>query len=229
VLPGERASGSPLYLLLDDISGTSLIAGWSLMRTLDAPPVIEDTPRRPPEGVCIGFAPGSSALEPRETRLAAPTAKRVQSLVNDQDPLGWHEFKAPAGTASMRRSRRIDVWQESRPEGDVIVVDSSFQDSAHDSDGGRTAIHEYLLRATADATTFELLSVEPDPRILPFMECPSAVNNARELVGTPIHDLRSAVLEHLAKTKGCTHLNDALRALAEVPKLVAELDAALSA
>ena len=84
------------------------------------------------------------------------------------------------------------------------------------------------LRATADATTFELLSVEPDPRILPFMECPSAVVNARELVGTPIHELRSAVLEHLGKTNGCTHLNDALRTLAEVPKLVAELDAAFS-
>lgn len=84
------------------------------------------------------------------------------------------------------------------------------------------------LRATADATTFELLSVEPDPRILPFVECPSAVVNARELVGTPIHELRSAVLEHLGKTNGCTHLNDALRTLAEVPKLVAELDAAFS-
>ena len=227
-LPGERESGSPLYLLLDDISGTSLIAGWSIMRTLEAPPPKTDAPRRPPEGVCIGFAPGSSALEPRATLVAAPTAKRVESLVNPDDPLGWHEFKAPAGTASMRRSRRIDVWRESRPEGNVIVVDSSFQDSAHDNDGGRTAVHEYLLRATADSTTFELLSVEPDPRILPFMECPSAINNARALVGTPIHELRSAVLEHLAKTKGCTHLNDALRALAEVPKLVAELDAVLS-
>ncbi len=154
VLPGERESGSPLYLLLDDISGTSLIAGWSLARNLEPPPVNPDRPQRPPEGVCIGFAPGSSALEPREDRVAAPTAKRVKSLVNADDPLGWHEFKAPAGTASMRRSRRIDVWHESRPDGDVIVVDSAFQDSAHDEDGGRTAIHEYLLRATADATTF---------------------------------------------------------------------------
>jgi len=92
VLLGERESGSPLYLLLDDISGTSLIAGWSIMRTLEVPPVVTDTPHRPPEGVCIGFAPGSSALEPRQTRVAAPTAKRVESLVNPEDPHGWHDF-----------------------------------------------------------------------------------------------------------------------------------------
>ncbi|HUF97896.1 MAG TPA: DUF2889 domain-containing protein [Ilumatobacter sp.] len=229
VLPGERASGSPLYLLLDDISGTSLIAGWSIMRNLEPPPVNTDGPRRPSEGVCIGFSPGSSALLPRGQSVLAPTAKRVVPLVNPADPDGWHDFKRPAGTASMRRARRIDVWRESNGDGDVIVIDSAFQDSAHDDDGGRTAIHEYLLRATADAVTFELLSVEPDPRVLPFTECPSAILNARNLVGTPIHELRTTVLERLGRMNGCTHLNDALRALAEVPTLVARLDATLNA
>jgi hypothetical protein len=36
------------------------------------------------------------------------------------------------------------------------------------------------------------------------------------------------VLQRLARTEGCTHLNDALRALAEVPILLAQLDAALA-
>lgn len=228
VLPGERESGSPLYLLLDDISGTSLIAGWSIMRNLETLPVDTAGSRRPMEGVCIGFSPGSSALLPRTERVNAPSSKRVPPAANPADPHGWHEFRAPAGAASMRRIRRIDVWRESRDTGDVIVVDSAFQDSAHDEDGGRTAIHEYLLRATADASTYELLSVEPDPRILPFTECPSAIINARELAGTPIGELRTTVLERLARTNGCTHLNDALRALAEVPALVAQLDATLN-
>ena len=35
--------------------------------------------------------------------------------------------------------------------------------------------------------------------------------------------LRDVVLERLATTNGCTHLNDALRALAEVPALIEEL------
>jgi hypothetical protein len=35
------------------------------------------------------------------------------------------------------------------------------------------------------------------------------------------------VLERLSKTGGCTHLNDALRALAEVPVLLSALNARL--
>jgi hypothetical protein len=37
------------------------------------------------------------------------------------------------------------------------------------------------------------------------------------------------VLDRLAKTNGCTHLNDALRALAEVPVLLGQLDAEVDA
>jgi hypothetical protein len=37
-------------------------------------------------------------------------------------------------------------------------------------------------------------------------------------------DFRDAVLATLPGTLGCTHLNDVLRALADVPTLVAHLD-----
>ena len=46
------------------------------------------------------------------------------------------------------------------------------------------------------------------------------------IVGTPLGELRTTVLERLSGTRGCTHLNDAMRALAEVPTLLTELDAA---
>jgi hypothetical protein len=59
--------------------------------------------------------------------------------------------------------------------------------------------------------------------VLPFIECPGAVTNAAKLVGTPLPLIREAVLRDLRGTAGCTHLNDALRALAEVPKLVEQL------
>jgi hypothetical protein len=51
-----------------------------------------------------------------------------------------------------------------------------------------------------------------------------AVANADRMVGTPLADLRTAVLEQLTRATqghdGCTHLNDVLRSLAEVPVLV---------
>ena len=49
--------------------------------------------------------------------------------------------------------------------------------------------------------------------------------NTQRLVGRTLHEIREAVLEQLRGPKGCTHLNDALRALAEVPKLAGYLAA----
>jgi hypothetical protein len=225
-LAHELDSGTPLYLLLDDVSGCSLIAGFAWSRYTDNwKKRITVTPRPSMEGVCIGFRPGSSAL----TESASPeTTHRIQvvpSLVNDADPDGWHEL-ADLPEVSMRRARRIDIWRD--PVSNTIMIDSGFQDSAGDAEHGRIAVHEYVLRATADPDTMTLLSVDPDARILPFIECPSAVQTASEVVGAPLAELRTIVLERLSRTGGCTHLNDALRALAEVPMLLGQLDAELA-
>lgn len=223
-LPGERSAGTPLYLLLDDISGTSLIAGfaWSRWTELWADQA-RDRPRVDMEGVCIGFRSGSQALVEVRTGVHTHRTQYVAPLVHADDPYGWHDL-GDLPPVSMRRARRIDVWRE----GDTVHVDSAFQDSAGDRTGTRVAVHEYGLRATADAATLTLQTVTPDARILPFMECPSAVATAQQVVGTPLVDLRAVVLERLSKDRGCTHLNDALRALAEVPVLLHELDDALA-
>jgi hypothetical protein len=108
----------------------------------------------------------------------------------------------------MRRARRNDVWCS-----DVVEIDAMFQDSATIPAGGRVAVHEYQLRATADVKTTALLSISAVPRVLPYQECPLAVMNISRMVGTPLPQLRESVLEQLKGTTGCTHLNDAMRAL----------------
>jgi hypothetical protein len=114
----------------------------------------------------------------------------------------------------MRRARRIDVRFDTR-----IVIDAAFQDSATMPAGGRAVVHEYRLSATADPQSLRLLSIEAEPRVLPFVECPGATANLSRLLGTPLTELREKVLVELRGTAGCTHLNDALRALADVPAL----------
>jgi len=221
VLPGERAAGTPLHLLLDDLAGCTLIAGFVWTRFM--PELVrEHSPqgeahRNRMEGVCIGFAPGSSSLSVDRNTLGDYT-QVVTSLVHPEEPHGWHDFPE-SPEMSMRRARRIDVWVE----GHTIQVDSSFQDSSGDPEYGRVAVHEYGLVATANRATGELTSVVADPRVLPFLECPGAIDNITRLVGLPIQELRSAVPELLGRTNGCTHLNDALRALAEVPILAEQL------
>lgn len=119
----------------------------------------------------------------------------------------------------MRRARRIDVSRDT-----IVRIDAHFQDSATTPEGGRQALHEYRVRATADPVSLELLSVEAEPRVLPFAECPAAAANVLRLVGTPLPRLRERVLEELRGPAGCTHLNDALRALADVPILLRQID-----
>jgi hypothetical protein len=167
------------------------------------------------EGVCIGFRPGSSALTMARATGTSNTAI-VGSLVNPADPAGWHVLPVHEDVANLRRARLIDVWRD----GDIIHVWSLFQDSSSmPGRAEREAVHEYSLSATADAATGQLLTLDVRPGTLPHGECPAAMANIPVLVGTPMAALRTTVIQRLRRTAGCTHLNDMLRSLAEVPML----------
>jgi hypothetical protein len=220
VLPEEKNNGTPLYLILDDFSGASLVAGWAWSRwTVDwaSKPRTSSAGRNGQmEGICSGFRPGSSALKMDGTsNSSVQSSAIVGSLINPLDPIGWHELIEQAGVA-MRRARRIDAWVD-----DVVHIDVGFQDSGATPEGGRAAVHEYHVTATADPRSFELISVNAEPRILPFRECPAASSNVSRMIGAPITDFRLEVLSRLPGTLGCTHLNDVLRSLAEVPHMLA--------
>ena len=121
----------------------------------------------------------------------------------------------------MRRARRLDVWVD-----EMIHIDVGFQDSATSPDGvDRIAVHEYHVSASANLDTFELLTITATPTVLPYAECLGAVPNVTRLVGTDLHEFRLAVLEHLPGVEGCTHLNDVLRSIADVPQLIRRLKA----
>lgn len=166
--------------------------------------------------VCTGFAAGSSALMADGGAAPNQNARSVPPLAHPDDPLSWQPLTFHNGP-SMRRARRIDVWRDA----DLLHIDATFQDSASEVTGARTAVHEYALSATARDGV--LLAVEAEPRVLPYRECPGAALNMVRVIGMSLEDARSAVLASLPGPLGCTHLNDALRALADVPLLAAAL------
>jgi hypothetical protein len=84
-------------------------------------------------------------------------------------------------------------------------------------------VHEYGVHAVVDPQSMRLTSIEADPRVLPFETCPAAARNVDLLLGEPLRTLRHRVIELVVGTDGCTHLNDALRALAEVPLIIEDL------
>jgi hypothetical protein len=217
VVPEEQRNATPLHLILDDIAGTSLVASWAWSQwdpnwLANAARGIDlEAAFRSRENVCIAFTPGSSAFNLDEDR----SGTAVPDLRNPEDPEGWHAFTSQDGSVGMRRARRIDIWLDDR-----INMDAAFQDSATTPQGGRAAVHEYRLSATADPQSLQILTVTADPRVLPHSECPSATGNLTRLVGTPLPALREKVLAELRGAAGCTHLNDAMRALADVAVLL---------
>ena len=230
IMAQERTDGTPLFLLLDDFAGASLVAGWVWSRWIPdwaaraAAGMQSDAGRRGPmEGVCAGFAPGSSALGGETGRMKDQNCMPVPSLINPDDPLGWHELAVQDGVGK-RRARRIDVWREGPETGGGLAIDVGFQDSGTSPEGAdRVAIHEYRVLAKAAGDPLALTDLAVTPHILPFAECPGAVAGATRMLKTPLADLRARVLDTLPGTLGCTHLNDVLRSMAEVPQLAARL------
>jgi len=223
--PELAQEGPPLYLLLDDISGATLVSGFAFTHWDPAGVGIFDKEIDPAlksrklsmVNICAGFQEGSSALG-----VDGPPAKHsIQPVANlpvGEDPFAWHEL-FETQKVSARRARRIDVRCE---EGEWII-DAFFQDSGTSPSGQRIAVHEYTIAARVDAITGIVTAIKAIPQVLPFQECPMAIIAVGRLVGQPIREFRKLVNELLPGSDGCTHMNDTLRSLAEVPVLAEHL------
>ncbi|SHN15791.1 Protein of unknown function [Cryptosporangium aurantiacum] len=95
-----------------------------------------------------------------------------------------------------------------------------FRDTYSDPDGLETVLHEYELSALLDVDSLVITQIEAVPRVLPAPECPWAAASAGRLVGIPVSELRTKVGRELRGTTTCTHLNDLLRSITDVPALL---------
>ena len=84
-------------------------------------------------------------------------------------------------------------------------------------------MHEYEVDVTAGTDDGVIRALTVRARILPGPDCPGAVESAQRVVGEPLASLRGFVRGEIRDDTICTHLNDQLRSLADVPTLVSEL------
>jgi Protein of unknown function (DUF2889) len=216
VLPEERATQSLRYQLLDEVPTAILVAGYAIgaggVRPRMSPEVLESR-----ADICAGWATGATILREAAVIGHSPTVTGpdAPALTEATDPLAWHHFD-PLTAHGMRRWRRIDVW----PEGGEIAVDCFFRDSHVNEDGLETVLHEYTVTVSVDPASERFLSCRAEVGALPWQECPGAVASASRLSGQPIEGLRSWVRDTFTGTSTCTHLNDTLRSLECLPRLI---------
>jgi len=235
---GHDVVGHLVYQLLDDLPVATLISGYAPQHARAQSGTWADERRRKPmqktapEGLamlqqadlCAGWKAGGTIMQGfAENNPPVVTGPDAPSLDDGDDPWAWHELPGPLPVQAMRRRRRIDVV----PRGDVWAVDAHFRDSYRDEDG-ETVVHEYTVVGHVDAATQIVLDAEATPRVLPWFECPEAAASAGRLAGRSLDSLRSGVRAEFLGATTCTHLNDMLRALADVGVLAARAGASSS-
>ncbi|MCW2884051.1 MAG: hypothetical protein QOE54_3549 [Streptosporangiaceae bacterium] len=214
--PSLHTDHDLLYLLLDDLPVTTLVSGHAFMAGRVRSRAPQPATGRPAftADLCAGFATGATIMTEVERSGSPPvvTGPAAPPLLDPDDALAWHPTD-PLPPHGMRRTRRIDV----RP-GEPATVEAIFRDSYVLPDGLETVIHEYTLTAEIDGGTVS--RCEAVPRALPWTECPAAAASAGRLAGVPLAGLRRHVRGTFTGISTCTHLNDMLRALEDVPALL---------
>lgn len=210
--------GDLLFNVLDDLPVALLVAGVVMQHA----GVTGDFPAErlaPMVDLCAGWRRGGTILDgvATEGRVPVVTGPPAPVLEPVDDPESWHALdRLPIHGA--RRRRRIDVVRGE--PGLPWLVDAMFRDTHVDGTGIEAVVHEYVVESFVDPVTATFLSGAATPRVLPWVECPDAAASASRLAGRAAADLREIVLAEFTGISTCTHLNDLMRSLADVDRLV---------
>jgi hypothetical protein len=225
--PELQRSGSVWFLLLDDLPGANLVSGFAVQHAeaLVGGGAMSAGARAHPElilaqaDICAGWAAGGTMLDTfRATgELPAPQGPPAPTLERDDDPDAWHETP-PLTRHATRRRRRIDVGPTAA-DG-TAAFDVHFRDSHVEATGVEMVVHEYTVWGRVHVETLTITEIGSEARVLPWVECPAAVASASRLVGVSLPDVRQFVRGELTGVSTCTHLNDTLRSVADLDRLL---------
>ena len=217
LLPDEGRRASLLHLLLDDWVGATLVSGYALQHAAITLGVEQKLPPGTADnmaGICAGFASDAS-LVPYAARngtipsVHGPIAPPlVHAAMHTVEPLRAH---------GMRRFRRLDLGPV---DAGSARFDAHFRDTHVDGDLVETIVHEYTVAGSVDTSTRTITSVTANVQVLPWQECPGAIASAARVRGMTLSEMRERVRAEFVGTSTCTHLNDTLRAIADLDALL---------
>jgi len=221
----DVGKGGPLGLLLDDLPGAFIAAGYVLAmgRKIGPGPGMNDTDEMPrgfhQADLCSGWRSDGTMMIAIKAGQFLPF-EPLAPVPERPSGVEWPARAIPV--PGLRRHRRIDVV----PRDDAWQVDAWFRDTYRSEEGECGALHEYTVHMTVDAADATIREISAVPHALPWAECPAAADAVVQLVGSPIEGLRSSVPKTLRGIESCTHLTNELRELADVPFLVDALRSA---
>jgi hypothetical protein len=215
------AEQSLLRQLLEDLPAAARISGYASLRlsrrrgsnpaVLTPPGVLDHM-----TDMCSGWRAGGTAVVSISASKGVPVqdTPAAPDLAGD-DITSWHTIPTLAADW-MRRRRLVDVTFDEG--GTAASLWAMFRDSVGEPDGTEAVLHEYGLtgRIETSADGLVLTSLEADPRVLPFTECPAAALEVGALAGVLLKDLPKTVPVALFGVASCTHLNDLLRSIGGV-------------
>jgi hypothetical protein len=231
---GDDRAGSVLAQLLDDIPVATIVSAAARARTFGPPRPGSGVQRTARTDICAGWrADGELARRQAAGSTATGPLQEHGPIAGDlltADPAGWHAMPALA-PGQMRRLRRLDLVPVAAsgagpggtaPAGAAFLADALVRDSFHDPRDTEVVIHEFTVRAAvaADGT---VLDVSAGIGVVPGPQCPEARGSAARIVGRQAGDLRDGVAREFVGISTCTHLNDTLRTLGDLPRLLGAL------
>ena len=220
LLPDEARRASLLHLLLDDWVGASLVSGYAVQHAAINLGIEEKLPSGVADnmaGICAGFAADASLVPYAKRNGTIPSVHGpIAPPLDTQTDAGLHAVE-PLCPHGMRRFRRLDL----RPaDAGTADFDAHFRDSHVDGEGVETIVHEYVVVGSVDVATRTITSVTAQVRVLPWQECPRAIESAARVRGMTLSELRGRIRGEFVGTSTCTHLNDTLRAIGDLDALL---------
>jgi len=219
LLPEEVERAGLLHLLLDDWVGAALVSGYAVQHAAINLGVEEKLPPGTADnmaGICAGFAEDASLVSYTRRNGTIPSVHGPSAPLLD----GLHDVE-PLRPHGMRRFRRLDLRPVDADSADCSAgFDAHFRDSHVDGEGQESIVHEYTVAGSVDTSTRTVISVTAEVRVLPWQECPGAIGSAERVRGMSLSELRSRVRGEFVGTSTCTHLNDTLRAIADLDALL---------
>jgi hypothetical protein len=217
LLPDDAEARTARFLLLDDLPVAAVISGYADLYLGPRDVGLGDDATQAAlarADLCAGWARDATMITAVVDTGVFPVPEGPPAPYGSDDPFAWHALR-PLPIGAMRRARRIDVWLQDGEQ----QFDAMFRDTHVAPSGAETVLHEWWAEGAADASSGAVLRCSSVAGPLPWPECPGAAASAASLVGRTASELREIVAAELRGTSTCTHLNDLLRSLADVPAL----------